>query len=82
MALLTYIINVYPKGISIHRLVDPLVRSIMEEDCLPASWPTFETLTALNGYKQQEEKESRRLEDEWHNLEPPKGFVKVVSLST
>jgi hypothetical protein len=56
MALLTYILNVYPQGVQANRIADSFVQSMIEGASLP-TWPAAETLAAINGYKQQKEKE-------------------------
>ena len=79
MAFLTYTLNVYPQGIQINRMVDPLVKCIME-GASPTSWPAAEILATVNGYKQPEEKESYYIKDEWQSVEPPKGFLRIISV--
>jgi hypothetical protein len=79
LALLTYTSNVYPQGIQTSRMVDPLVGSIMQ-GASSTSWPGAEILAAINGYKQEEEKECYYRTDEWQPVEPPKGFVRIISV--
>jgi hypothetical protein len=79
LALVTYTVNVYPQGIQINRMVEPLVESIME-GALSTSWPGAEVLDIIDKYKQKEEKECYYLKDEWQFVDPPKGFVRVLSV--
>lgn len=79
MAFLTYTLNVYPQGIQLNQMVDPLVKCIMEGTS-PTPWPAAETLAAISRYKQQEEKECYYIKDKWQSVEPPKGFVQIISV--
>jgi hypothetical protein len=56
MALLTYILNVYPQGVQASQIADPLVQCMMD-GAPPPMWRATETLAAIDRYKQQEEKE-------------------------
>jgi hypothetical protein len=44
------------------------------------SWPGAETLADIDGYKQEQEKEYYYRIDEWQPVEPPKGFVRIISV--
>lgn len=79
VALVTYIVNMYPQGIQINRTIGPLVESIMG-GAPSTSWPGAEVLTVIDGYKQNEEKECYHMEHEWEFVDPPKGFVRVLSI--
>ena len=77
VALVTYAVNVYPQGIQINRMVEPLVESIVE-GVSSTSWPGAELLAIIDRYKQEEEKECYYREDKWQFVDPPKGFVRVL----
>jgi hypothetical protein len=77
VALVTYTVNVYPRGIQVNRMVEPLVESIME-GASSTSWPGAELLAVIDRYKQEEEKECYYMKDEWQVVDPPKGFVRVL----
>jgi hypothetical protein len=82
-ALLTYTLRVYPQGVQTNQMVDPLVERIIK-GASSTSWPVAETLAAIDGYKQQEEKDRHymddKMDDEWQYVEFPKGFVQVFQL--
>jgi len=77
-ALLTYILNAYPQGIRISRLLDSLVQSLIEGAPPPSPWLKPETLSAIGGYTQTEEKEIFNFGEDWQFIEFPKGFVRIV----
>jgi hypothetical protein len=52
----------------------------MMEGASPSTWPAAETLAAIDGYKQQKEKECNDEKDEWQPVEPPKHFVRLISM--
>jgi hypothetical protein len=79
LALVTYTVNVYPYGIQINRSAEPLIESIME-GASSTSWPGAEVLDVLDGYKQKDEKDCYYMRDEWRFVDPPKGFVQVLSV--
>jgi hypothetical protein len=79
IALVTYTLNVYPQGVQINRMVDPLVECIMG-GATSTSWPEGEILDAFNGYKQKEEKECYCAKDEWQPVDHPKGFIRIISV--
>jgi len=79
VALVTYAVNVYPQGIQINRMVEPLVESITE-GASSKSWPGAEVVDVIDQYKQKEEKECYYMKDEWQFIDPPKGFVRVLSV--
>lgn len=76
---MTYIVNLYPQGIQINRIAGALVESIME-GAPSTSWPESEVLTVVEGYRQKDEKECYHMEHEWRFVEPPRGFIRVLSL--
>ena len=78
IALLTYILNVYPQGIQASRLADPFVQCMIE-GALSSTWPAAETLAAINGYKLEKEKECYE-KDEWQPVAPPKTFIRLLSM--
>jgi len=80
MALLTYTLNVYPQCIQIIQIVDPFVKCIMEGALTPISWPVIEISTAFERYKQQDEKECYLFNNKWKLVEPPKGFIRIISI--
>lgn len=75
-ALLTYILNVYPQGVQISRMVDPFVYCIMTGALSPV-WPTADTLAAINEYEQQKEKECYAEKDQWQPIVPPKNLCRL-----
>lgn len=77
MALLTYILNVYPQGVQVSRMVDPFVRCMMKGAPSP-TWPTAETLAAINEYEQKKEQDCHTEKDEWQPAAPPKSFVPLI----
>ncbi|KAJ6280800.1 hypothetical protein J3E71DRAFT_241095 [Bipolaris maydis] len=79
VALVTYVVNVYPQGIQINRIAGPLVESIMK-GTPSSSWPGEEVLNVVEGYRQKDEKDSYHMEHGWQFVEPPRGFIRVLSL--
>ena len=73
MALLTYILNVYPQGVQANQKANRFVQCIME-GARPSTWPAAETLAVINGYSQEKEKEFYE-KDEWQLLAPPMTFL-------
>jgi hypothetical protein len=78
--MLVYILNIYPQGIKINQMLEPLIKCFMEGTSLYTSWSVAEVLAAINGYKQQDEKECHHFKDKWQLVEPPKGFVRIISV--
>ena len=64
MILLTYLLHAYPKGINASRMVDPLVKSIMEETVPLTSPLAAQTTSRLDGYSQENEKAIAKLKGE------------------
>ncbi|KAH7108865.1 hypothetical protein B0J11DRAFT_240598 [Dendryphion nanum] len=50
LALLIYILHVYPQGVQVNHMADPFVRCMME-GASPSTWPAAETLAAMDIYK-------------------------------
>ncbi|KAF2174782.1 hypothetical protein K469DRAFT_704390, partial [Zopfia rhizophila CBS 207.26] len=62
-----------------NRMADPFIQYMME-GASPSTWPAAETLAAIDGYKQQKEKERYDEKDEWQPVTPPKTFVRLISM--
>ena len=80
MAFLTYMLNAYPRGIQINQTVDPLVKCVMEGGSPYSFRLETEIVDAINRYKQQDEKESYDAINEWTSVEPPKGFIQIITV--
>lgn len=79
LALLTYILNVYPRGVQVNRMADPFIQCMME-GASPPTWPAAESLAAMGEYKQQMEKECYDEKDEWQPVALPTRFVPLISM--
>ena len=78
--LLTYLSHAYPKGISASRMVDTLVKSIIEGAVL-LTYPLAEKATSrLYGYTQEKEKAVAELKGEWDLVDRPDKVMRVISV--
>jgi len=77
-ALLTYIINAYPQGVRICKMLDSLTESLMKKGALVEQWLGQDILNAINAYTQREEKVRNEFGDDWRLVEIPAGFVRVL----
>lgn len=78
MILLTYLLHAYPEGIKASRMVDPLVKSIME-DVMPLIYPLVAKVTKrLETYSQEDEKSTANLKGEWHSVNRPDKVMNVI----
>jgi len=78
MVLLTYLLNAYPRGVRVSRMVDPLVRSIME-GAVPYSFAAH-AASSLNTYSQADETSAAEFKGEWQSVNQPACFVSVFSV--
>ena len=70
-ALLCYIVNVYPEGLKLCKLLDQLSLHIMKGGACNDSWPDPTILEKLGSYVQAEEKEGREFKENWVSVETP-----------
>ncbi|KAF2175753.1 hypothetical protein K469DRAFT_53257 [Zopfia rhizophila CBS 207.26] len=80
MILLTYLLHGYPKGIQISRMVDPLVKCIIEGGMPITCSLAADTASDINEYRQEDEKSCPQLKDNWQPVEQPGNFVRVISV--
>lgn len=78
MALVTYVVNIYPHGVNLGRTLDSLVRWSIEGGPPPSPWLGEAVLTTITKYKQDTEKETDTFREEWKLLEVPEGFVQIL----
>ncbi|KAF2844251.1 hypothetical protein T440DRAFT_28046 [Plenodomus tracheiphilus IPT5] len=76
-ALLTYIINVYPRGSQLSQEFDPFVRSIIQGDS-PPLWPTSASLDILSLYRQENERGNTDFCKEWMRIEVHNFFYRIL----
>lgn len=78
--LLTYLLHAYPKDISASRMVDLLVKSIMEDIMLITFPLAAKATNRLETYSQEEEKSTANLKGEWHPVNRPDKVMSVISV--
>jgi hypothetical protein len=66
-ALLCYIVNVYPEGVNLCKLLDPLSQHIMKGGTCNL-WPDSTALEKLGSYVQSEEKEGSEFNQDWVSI--------------
>jgi hypothetical protein len=76
-ALLCYIVNVYPEGVKLCRLLDPLSQHIMKGGTCNDYRPDSNTLEKIGSYGQTEEKDGDFMED-WVSVETSPGQIGTV----
>jgi hypothetical protein len=76
-ALLTYILNVYPRGTQLSRELDPFVRSIIQ-GVSPPLWPTAASLDIISSYRQENESSDTNLCKEWLRVEVHDEFYRIL----
>jgi hypothetical protein len=64
-ALLCYIVNIYPEGVKLCKLLDQLSQHIMKGLAYNDHWPDSTTLEKLGSYTQTEEKEGSGFNENW-----------------
>jgi hypothetical protein len=77
LALLTYVLDVYPQGIRISRKLDPFVKCIIDGASPLSSSPAVDTLSEIDRYKQEEEKKRYEFKDEWQPIVIPECFSQI-----
>jgi len=73
-ALLTYILNAYPKGVQISRIFDDLVDCLIQGSSPSSLWLTDEVLNSLQDYEQAHEMECCESKVDWKPAEFPKSL--------
>jgi hypothetical protein len=68
-ALLCYIVNVYPEGVKLCKLLDPLSQHIMKGGTYNDLWSDSTILEKLESYAQMEEKEGSDFNQNWISVE-------------
>jgi hypothetical protein len=68
-ALLFYIVNVYPAGVKLCKLLDPLSQHIMKGGMYNDHWPDSTITEKLESYVQIEEKEGSDFNENWVSVE-------------
>jgi hypothetical protein len=77
-AFLYYIVNTYPHGISICKMLDQLSRCIMRGGPFNDYWPDSSILDTIDSYVQAEEKESSEFKENWITVEAGAGSIRTV----
>jgi hypothetical protein len=68
-ALLSYIVNVYPEGVKLCKLLDPLSQYIMNGGTCYDRWLDSTLSEKLSSYVQTEEKEESDFNKDWVSVE-------------
>lgn len=69
LSLVSYIVNVYPEGVQLCKLLDPLSQHIMRGGACSDHWPDSTILEKLGSYVQTEEKENSDFNENWVSVE-------------
>ena len=77
-AFLCYVLSVYPRGIKICKLMDPLAQHIIKGGPFNDYWPDAGTLEKLGSYWHIEEKERSGFKENWVSVETPVSPVSTV----
>jgi hypothetical protein len=77
-AFLYYIVNAYPQGVSVCKMLDPLSQYIMKGGPFNDYWPDSGILDRLNLYVQDEEKKSSELKENWISVEAGVGSISTI----
>jgi len=77
-AFLCYVLSVYPRGIKICKLMDPLAQYIIKGWPFNDYWPDSGTLEKLGSYMQIEEKERSGFKGNWVSVEATVSLMSTV----
>jgi hypothetical protein len=77
-ALLCYVVNVYPKGVKLYKLLDLLSQHIMKGGSCNDHWPDSITLEKLGSYVQIEEKEGGEFKENWVSVETSASAISTL----
>jgi hypothetical protein len=76
--LLYYIVNVYPEGVTLCKLLDALSQDIMKGGTCNDHRPGSRTLEKLGSYVQKEEKERSDFKENWVSVETSADMISTL----
>jgi hypothetical protein len=77
-ALLSYIVNIYPEGVKLCKLLDSLSQHIMKGGTCNDHWPNSALSEKLNSYVQTEEKEESDFNENWVSVETSASAINAL----
>jgi hypothetical protein len=77
-ALLYYIVNVYPEGVKLCKLLDSLSQHIMKGGTYNSHWPDSTILNNIGSYVQTEEKERGSFKENWISVETSASLISAI----